>query len=108
MLKYLFCILSLVFTLNLYAEPTVIDADGVKHYGGLVEPKDWYEKAVALGKVHTDKGLLQDSELPEEYDPRGVLFGDNIQSLNQGNCGSCYAFAGATTIFYSELVNYSR
>lgn len=108
MFKYLFCILSLVFSFNLFAEPTVIDADGNKHYAGLVEPKDWYEKAVALGKVHTDKALLRDSELPEEYDPRGILFGDNIQSLNQGNCGSCYAFAGATTIFYSELVNYSR
>lgn len=101
-----FFILSFLFSFNLYSQE-VVDGDGNVHQAGLVEPKDWYEKAVALGKVETSE-LLRDIEIPEEYDPRGVLFGDNIQSLNQGNCGSCYAFAGATTIFYSELVNYSR
>lgn len=100
-------VISFFFSFNIKAEDTVVDGDGNVHHAGLVEPTNWYENAVLLGKVHTTE-LLQDMEIPEEYDPRGVLFGSNIPSLNQGNCGSCYAFAGATTIFYSELINYSR
>lgn len=106
MLKIFLSFILFFFTFGIYAEQ-VIDGDGNSHFAGLVEPKDWYEQAVVLGKIDSSK-LLRDVEIPEEYDPRGILFGDNIQSLNQGNCGSCYAFAGATTIFYSELVNYSR
>ena len=87
---------------NIQAEDTVVDGDGNVHHAGLVEPSGWYNKAVLLGKVHVDS-LLRDVEIPEEYDPRGILFGSNIPSLNQGNCGSCYAFAGATTIFSVSL-----
>lgn len=104
--SFLFLI-SFFFSFSINADDRVIDGDGNLHHAGLIEPKDWYENALVLGKVHTTE-LLQDIEIPDEYDPRGILFGSNIPSLNQGNCGSCYAFAGATTIFYSELINYSR
>lgn len=105
---FLFILSFFLFPINAKSDDDrVIDGDGNLHHAGLVEPKNWYENAVLLGKVHTTE-LLQDIEIPDEYDPRGILFGSNIPSLNQGNCGSCYAFAGATTIFYSELINYSR
>ena len=100
------------FSFSIYADNNdnnvVIDGDGNVHHAGLIEPVGWYNKALLLGKIAKDEELLRDEEIPETYDPRGILFGSNIPSMNQGNCGSCYAFSGANTVFYSELVNYSR
>jgi hypothetical protein len=94
---------------NLHAQDeTIIDADGNIHRGGLAPlPDDWEAIAREQGLFAEPEDLLFDVELPEVYTPIGSLFGF-IPAISQGAFGTCYAFAGAYTVFLAEAKNRSR
>ena len=105
--------ISLISFLNffnpVYADShLVVDGDGVTHYSGLAPlPVDFHKKAKAKGLYAQKEDLLFDEELPETYTPLEELLGF-IPDYSQGNYGTCYAFAGAYTIFLSEAINLSK
>lgn len=105
--------LSFISFLNflnpVYADPNiVVDSDGVSHYSGLAPlPDNFHEKIKAKGLYAQKEDLLFDEELPESYTPLTDLLGF-IPDYSQGNYGTCYAFAGAYTIFLSEAINLSK
>ena len=105
--------ISLISFLNffnpVYADShLVVDGDGVTHYSGLAPlPVDFHKKAKAKGLYAQKEDLLFDEELPETYTPLEDLLGF-IPDYSQGNYGTCYAFAGAYTIFLSEAINLSK
>ena len=112
MKKFLLAI-SLISFLNffnpVYADShLVVDGDGVTHYSGLAPlPVDFHKKAKEKGLYAQKEDLLFDEELPETYTPLEELLGF-IPDYSQGNYGTCYAFAGAYTIFLSEAINLSK
>lgn len=89
-MKFLFCILSLFcFTAQ---------ADLFKGHGlGLKVPKDWKDKASFLRFDFT-------LDLPSHFDWRDKL-GMQIPVLNQGQCGSCWAFSRVETIMWQILIH---
>ena len=105
--------ISLISFLNffnpVYADShLVVDGDGVTHYSGLAPlPVDFHKKAKERGLYAQKEDLLFDEELPETYTPLEELLGF-IPDYSQGNYGTCYAFAGAYTIFLSEAINLSK
>ena len=105
--------ISLISFLNffnpVYADShLVVDGDGVTHYSGLAPlPVDFHKKAKEKGLYAQKEDLLFDEELPETYTPLEELLGF-IPDYSQGNYGTCYAFAGAYTIFLSEAINLSK
>lgn len=76
---------------------------GEKHGTGLIVPKDWQEKEeVAFATVASS--TFKVANLPERYDWREQV--ENPPSIvNQGGCGSCWAFGTTAVLRWQIAIN---